>query len=161
MLDLPAPTDDRFNFGNEKQVMEPKPPKRGRPKTEINLEVVEKLGMLQCTDIEVAAWLGVTTRTIELWRAKGEEFDVSLSRGKAKGRISIRRQQIRLLEAGNATMGVWLGKQVLGQRDIVANEISGPDGKPIAIERGATEALMAALDRIVARREPDTEGGAE
>ena len=29
----------------------------------------------------------------------------------------MRRMQMKLLEAGNATMGVWLGKQYLGQTD--------------------------------------------
>ena len=36
-----------------------------------------------------------------------------------------------MLEAGNATMGVWLGKQLLGQRDIVTNEHTGSSGGPI------------------------------
>jgi len=31
--------------------------------------------------------------------------------GKAKGRISVRR--MKLLEEGNATMGVWFGKQIV------------------------------------------------
>jgi hypothetical protein len=36
--------------------------------------------------------------------------------GKAKGRISVRRAQMKLLEAGNGTMGVWLGKQLCRAR---------------------------------------------
>jgi hypothetical protein len=39
-----------------------------------------------------------------------------MDRGKAEGRISVRRMQMKLLEAGNATMGVWLGKNVLQTR---------------------------------------------
>ena len=38
-----------------------------------------------------------------------------------------------MLEAGNATMGVWLGKQLLGQRDIVTNEHTGSSGGPIQL----------------------------
>lgn len=38
-------------------------------------------------------------------------------RGRHKGRLSVRREQFKLLQAGNATMGIWLGKQLLGQRD--------------------------------------------
>ena len=48
-----------------------------------------------------------------------------MDRGKAKGRISVRRQQMKLREAGNATMGIWLGKQILGQTDEVRHEVSG------------------------------------
>jgi hypothetical protein len=32
---------------------------------------------------------------------------------------------MKLLEAGNATMGVWLGKQILGQTDEVRHEVNG------------------------------------
>src|SRR5258708_6386179 len=66
---------------------------------------LEKLAVLQCTDEEIAAWFGVTTRTIER-RRKVPKFAEILARGKAKGRISVRRQQMKLLEKGNATMGV-------------------------------------------------------
>ena len=84
---------------------------------------LEKLSTMQCTDEEIAAWFGVTTRTIER-RRKKRAFAEVMDRGKAKGRISVRRQQLNLLEAGNATMGVWLGKH-LGQTDEVRHEVNG------------------------------------
>jgi hypothetical protein len=90
----------------------------------IDLAELERLSAMQCTDEEVAAWFGVTTRTIER-RRKNAKFAEVMDRGKAKGRISVRRQQLKLLEAGNATMGVWLGKQILGQRDEIQYDING------------------------------------
>ena len=84
----------------------------------IDLKELEKLAMLQCTDEEIAAWFGVHVNTI-MRRRKSPKFAAIMERGKAKGRISVRRQQMKLLEAGNATMGVWLGKNVLGQVDQV------------------------------------------
>ena len=39
-----------------------------------------------------------------------------MERGQAKGKIAIRRGQMRLLEKGNSTMAVLLGRQLLGQR---------------------------------------------
>src|SRR5438094_10320688 len=90
----------------------------------IDLAELEKLCGLQCTDEELAAWFNVTTRTIERKR-KNAKFAEVMNRGKAKGRISVRRQQMKLLEAGNATMGVWLGKNILGQVDEVRHELSG------------------------------------
>jgi hypothetical protein len=86
---------------------------------EIDLGELEKLSGLQCTDEETAAWFGVSTRTIEK-RRKEPEFLAVMERGKAKGRISVRRQQMKHLEEDNATMGVWLGKQILGQVDQIA-----------------------------------------
>jgi hypothetical protein len=88
---------------------------QGKP-AHIDLAELERLCAMQCTDEEIAAWFSVTTKTIER-RRKEPEFAQVMERGKAKGRISLRRQQLKLLEAGNGTMAVWLGKQYLGQTD--------------------------------------------
>lgn len=82
----------------------------------INLAELEKLAAMQCTDEEIAAWFNVSTRTIER-RRKSPVFAETICRGKARGRISLRRAQLKILEQGNATMGIWLGKQYLGQAD--------------------------------------------
>lgn len=94
-------------------------------RSEIDLVELEKLCTLSCTDEEIAAWFNTSTRTIER-RRKEPKFAEIMARGKAKGRISIRRMQMKLLEQGNATMGIWLGKQLLGQRDQIANEPPPP-----------------------------------
>src|SRR6185312_2885305 len=95
----------------------------------IDLAELEKLCAMNCTDDELAAWFGVNTRTIERKR-KQPAFAEVMERGKAKGRISVRRAQMKLAEAGNATMCIWLGKQLLGQRDVWNTEITGKDGGP-------------------------------
>jgi hypothetical protein len=38
--------------------------------------------------------------------------------------------QMKLLENGNATMGVWLGKNILGQTDEIHHQI---DGRAVSI----------------------------
>jgi len=83
--------------------------------TALDLTELERLSEMQCTDEEIAAWFKVTTRTIER-RRKNRAFAEVMDRGEAKGRISVRRMQMKLLEQGNA-IGVWLGKQILGQTD--------------------------------------------
>src|SRR5215470_13595996 len=98
---------------------------------------------MQATDEEIAAWFGVNRKTIER-RRKVPKFAELMERGKAKGRISVRRMQMKLLEQGNATMGVWLGKQILGQTDhvnvtgsemyLVLPNLPAPDTAPRAIE---------------------------
>jgi hypothetical protein len=88
-------------------------------RADIDLTELERLCALQCTDTELAHWFNVTTRTIERRRLE-PEFAQAMERGKARGRISVRRLQMKLLEEGNATMGVWLGKQILGQVDSLA-----------------------------------------
>src|SRR5258707_2816912 len=98
----------------------------------IDLAELEKLCGLQCTDPEIAAWFNVTTRTIDR-RRKKRAFAEVMDRGKAKGRISVRRMQMKLLEQGNATMGVWLGKNILGQVDEIRHDIHGNVGLNLVV----------------------------
>lgn len=104
----------------------------GRKPVQIDLEQLERLCALQCTDEEIAAFFGIATRTIQN-RRKQPKFAEAMERGRGKGRISVRRHQMKLLEAGNATMAVWLGKQLLGQRDVISAEHVGSGGGPIQV----------------------------
>jgi len=92
-------------------------------RAEIDLSELEKLCMLHCTDQELADWFGVTTRTIERRRTEPELAAV-MERGRSKGKISLRRAQMKLVEQGNAVMSIFLGKQWLGQVDQVSHEIN-------------------------------------
>jgi hypothetical protein len=114
----------------------------GRKPVEIDLEQLEKLASLQCTDPELAAFFRCTTRTIEK-RRKEPAFKEAMERGKAMGRISVRRSQMKLLEAGNATMGVWLGKQMLGQRDVTPIELTGANGSEIKFSKETIDAIIS------------------
>ena len=91
----------------------------------IDLGELEKLAALQCTNEGIAFWFGVTTRTVER-RRRQRPFREAIERGRAKGRISMRRAQLRMLENGNATMGIWLGKQYLGQSDDLGINTNAP-----------------------------------
>lgn len=114
----------------------------GRKPIDVDVDELEKLCILQCTHEEIAAWFKCSIRTVENW-AKKPEFAEAMNRGKAKGRISIRRAQVKLLDAGNATMGVWLGKQYLGQRDITPIELTGPNGDPVKFSLETIDAILA------------------
>ncbi len=114
----------------------------GRKPVEIDLEQLEKLASLQCTDQELAAFFRCTTRTIEK-RRKEPAFKEALDRGKAMGQISVRRAQMRLLDSGNATIGIWLGKQLLGQRDVTPVELTGANGSEIKFTKEVVDAIIA------------------
>ena len=118
-------------------------------RTEIDLAELEKLCQLACTDEEIAAWFGISTRTIER-RRREREFAEIMARGKAKGRISVRRMQMKLLEQGNATMGIWLGKQLLGQKDQVATEV-----RPVLSLQGLTSQDLRGVLEDYARDFPE------
>ena len=107
---------------------EKKPKKVGRPKTILNLDELEKLCRLNCTMPEIASYFNVPLRTLEDKYTNDKEIRNTIDKGRNQGKLSLRRKQIQILdETNNATMAIWLGKQLLGQRDkhdIVTEDIS-------------------------------------
>src|SRR5215469_2060874 len=103
-----------------------------RPEAKIDLVELEKLCGMQCTDEEIAAFFNVSTKTIER-RRQVKAFNEVMERGKAKGRVSVRRNLFRLANAGNIAAAIFLSKNLLGYKDFVSNEHSGPNGSPIQI----------------------------
>ena len=86
----------------------------GRPKKEIDYVTVEKLANIQCTQDEIASFLGISTRTLQ----RDEQFMELFNRGRENGKMSLRRMQWKHAEK-SVPMAIWLGKQYLGQRDKV------------------------------------------
>ena len=119
----------------------------GRPKVKMGLEEVENLSRLNCTMDEIAAYFNVDVRTVQLRAQRDPAFRAAIDRGQALGRLSIRRQQIRLMEQGNATMAVWLGKQLLGQHDRLEAEVTVKDGDMTLEQLLATGAQLMALQK--------------
>jgi hypothetical protein len=117
-------------------------PGSGRKQISIDSAQLEQLCRMGCADEEIAAWFHCTTRTIEK-KKKNPEFAEVMERGRAKARISVRRAQFKLLENGNCTMAIFLGKQLLGQRDAMPVEISGPGGKLLEISLETIDAILA------------------
>ena len=103
-----------------------------RPKKKIDLNELEKLYTLQCTDKEVAAHLDVSVKTIER-RKKIKKFAEAMDGAKAKGRVSVRRMLFSQGAKGNVAAAIFLAKNLLGYKDYFTNEHSGPDGGPIMI----------------------------
>ena len=101
----------------------------GRPKTEIDISDLRKVCVLQLTMPEIAAYFDIPLRTLED-RVKAEpELRDIIQQGREQGKISVRRKQFQIMdEQNNATMAIWLGKQLLGQRDkhdVVTEDKSG------------------------------------
>lgn len=87
----------------------------GRPKKEIDYVAVEKLASIQCTQEEIANFLELSVRTLQ----RDEEFCRLYKKGMDNGKMSLRRTQFKIAEKGNASMAIFLGKQYLGQRDVI------------------------------------------
>lgn len=91
-----------------------------RPKFKIDYDMVEKLAGIQCTQQEIASFLGCSVDTLQ----RDETFCGIYKKGMENGKMSLRRIQYKLAEK-NPTMAIWLGKQYLGQKDTINNTNAG------------------------------------
>jgi len=119
----------------------------GRKPVDIDLVELEKLCALQCTDQEIAGFVGVNIRTIERRRKKAT-FAATMERGRAKGRVSLRRSLWALAAKGNAAASIFLAKNLLGYKDSTSHELSGSDGG--AIQLSVVDVLQQRRDRLAA-----------
>lgn len=87
-----------------------------RPRIELNLRSIEVMASIGCTNIDIALIVGCSVDTIE------NRCSAVLAKGRANGREKLRRMQWKLAANGNATMLIWLGKQMLGQADQIKTE---------------------------------------
>lgn len=96
-----------------------------RPRKEVDSEKLFQLASLGLTTAEIASVLECSPDTLE------RNFKDEMAEGKEKCKASVRRKQFELAMAGNPTMLIWLGKQILGQQDRL--EHTGADGGPLQI----------------------------
>lgn len=95
----------------------------GRPKKEIDTDMVEKLASIFCTNEEIAEIVGCHRDTL------ADNFSAYIKKGREHGKMSLRRKQYEKAMTGNTTMLIWLGKQFLGQSDKIETR---EDDKPLA-----------------------------
>lgn len=88
------------------------------------LNVLEGLGEIQCTTKEASCVLRVAETTFLRFLSDHPEAKEAFEIGKGTGRVSLRRTQIKLAQT-NASMAIFLGKNILGQTDKQEFEHSG------------------------------------
>jgi len=103
----------------------------GRPRIELDLRQVEELARIGCTEEDMAAVLGVSVDTIQRRKRESEQFRGVIEKGQASLRNSLRRLQVRKALEGNVAMLIWLGKQLLGQKE--RQEIGGDEQQPLRL----------------------------
>jgi hypothetical protein len=120
--------------------------KIGRPPVVLDPHELEKLGALHATLEEVAGFYGCTKRTI-INRLKDRELLLTFENGKQKGKLNLRRLQMRHAQgtgSGAVNMTIHLSKHLLGQTDRSLVEMSGPGGAPIQTINGTMTPQQAA-----------------
>lgn len=84
---------------------------RGENKKVIDPNEVYKLASIGMKNSEIAEWFGIDDSTLNY------NFKQQLLKGKLNLNQSLRKAQISLALSGNATMLIWLGKNILGQSE--------------------------------------------
>ena len=87
--------------------------KTGRPSSEIDARRGENLASIGCTLKEIAAACNCHQDTLL------NRFSEVMDKGRENGKTRLRKKQIELALAGNVTLLIWLGKQMLGQAEKV------------------------------------------
>jgi hypothetical protein len=107
-----------------------------RPRKDFDIDQLRNLVRIQCTAEECAGVMGLSEDTIDR-RLKEEGYDGFADFYKKhsdEGKASLRRAQWKAAQDGNPTMLVWLGKQMLGQRDRHDHTHANPDGSAITFK---------------------------
>lgn len=83
----------------------------GRPRKQLDTDLIEKLASIFCTNEEIASVVECHPDTL------ADNFSEYIKKGREKGKMSLRRRQYEKAMSGHSTMLIWLGKQYLGQKD--------------------------------------------
>jgi hypothetical protein len=84
---------------------------RGENKRVIDPKEVQKLASIGMKNSEIAEYLAIDDSTLNY------NFKQYLTKGRHDLKVSLRRAQLSLALSGNATLLIWLGKNILGQSD--------------------------------------------
>ena len=88
---------------------------RGLKKRIVNPDDVYKLAVIGSSDREIARWFDMDENTLRY------NFSDIMEKGREDLKHSLRKAQIKLALSGNATMLIWLGKNILSQSDTPSN----------------------------------------
>ncbi len=88
-----------------------------RPKKVVDEKQIYQLAAINCSNEEIATIMRVDKRTIE------RRFAAVIKEGRENGKMSLKRKQFDVAMKGNVSMLIWLGKNMLGQRDTPLDSI--------------------------------------
>ena len=77
----------------------------------LDKELIFKLAAIHCTYEEIADVVGTSVTTLQ------KTYKDTIERGRAEGKMSLRRRQMSVAEKGDVRMLIFLGKNYLGQKD--------------------------------------------
>ena len=111
-----------------------KPKSIGRPKKELDEEVIARLSQIGCTQEEIGSVVGISARQLQ------RRYADLVADNKNKGKASLRKKlwSKAMKGQGNDKLLIWLSKQELGMQDRV-HTTSTTEPLPLIIEAKAEE----------------------
>lgn len=94
----------------------------GRDQIVVPPQEVCDLAQIGCSDRDIAEWFGISESTLRY------NFSDFLAKGRGALKQTLRRAQLQTALSGNATLLIWLGKNILLQSDNPTNTV---DTKPL------------------------------
>lgn len=95
-----------------------------RPRKELDFNTLAKLCEVHCTAFECAYFFEISIDTLD--RRIKEEYDISFAEYKAQketiGKTQLRRKQFDIAMKGNVPLLIFLGKNMLDQKDKTTTE---------------------------------------
>lgn len=107
------------------------PQKRGRPQKEIDVEKLRSLAAIHCTDEEIASVLQISVDTLARRKKDDPVVLEALEGGRNQGKASLRRLQWEAAKKGNPAILIFLGKNILKQRDKFEDDDAGGNSGPL------------------------------
>lgn len=90
----------------------------GRKKVKIDYDTVKNLAKICCTQEEIASVMGCSVKTLQ----RRKQFNKAYQDGLNEARASLRRLQWKKALEGSVPMQIFLGKNLLGQRDKIEQQ---------------------------------------
>ena len=107
--------------------------KVGRPKTEVDVEILKNLASIGCPTYEIASVMNVSARTLK------RNFAEIIDQYKQKGKASLRKKMYdKAVKKDNTMMQIFLSKNYLGMSDKV-QQTNVTEPLPLIIEAQAEE----------------------
>ena len=130
--------------------------KGGVPEVEFDLDDLEEMAALGIPNERMARLLHISKATLQHAVSDTPEVEDAIEMGRARLDRSLRTAQVRtglsIGTPGSATMLIWLGKNLLGQRDVRAVEVTGADGGPLELQADLRPVLQEKLEEFIRSR---------
>ena len=104
----------------------------GRPKKELDVDVIAKLSQIGCTQEEIGSVVGISARTLQ------RRYADLVAENKNKGKASLRKKMWEKALKGNEKLLIWLSKNELNMVDKV-HTTQAVEPLPLIIDAKADE----------------------